>query len=119
MTVRYKRLVVVWITTIELILVRYMQYLLSEVLLFSVDCFKLLFSCMQFIAFSLGILKKQMEGKKLDITEAGEDTRLKPLVSYYTLMLEGSQGKGKVLKNTDNISISDHFIKVFRSFFYQ
>ena len=53
---------------------------------------------MQFVPFSLGILKKQMEGKKLDITEAGEDTRFKPLVSYYTLMLEGSRGKGKVSK---------------------
>ncbi|CAB4036717.1 Hypothetical predicted protein, partial [Paramuricea clavata] len=39
----------------------------------------------------LGILKKQMEDIKLNIKDAGRDPELQPLVSYYRVMLEGSQ----------------------------
>lgn len=61
---------------------------------------------MQFIPFSLGILKKQMEDKKLNITEAGHDSQLKPLVSYYKIMLDGSQVKCIVYKIFRSLYIS-------------
>lgn len=60
----------------------------------------------QFIPFSLGILKKQMEDKKLNITEADNDSQLKPLVSYYKIMSEGSQVKCIVYKIFRSLYIS-------------
>ena len=47
-----------------------------------------------------------MEDKKLNITEADDDSQLKPLVSYYKIMSEGSQVKCIIYKIFGSLYIS-------------